>query len=1701
MENSGSFSLESNLPKSFFSSFSSNLSLNSTWKPILTSLQENQRLSRLIQVRESKLQELSTNHLSTKSQFISQPYSEDFPFAESDRLTEILALSQKNLKVLSFKIGLVPKNLLKAMDLVLKDPSSMLPGEKFECLSGIELLREKLSDLILNSDEILSFFKDIALECEATGSSFKFSQETLLRFADKREEIFVSKELNRVKIQNLYRLVMNLESWKCRKGVFVEEFDSNSRIKYEDCVKETLEELGKKEQELRNVQEYYREKIQGLDRKVKGLAAGLKKLRHCVEFELFSSWTALVGNEFSNEPSCSMIIKKVGKYQEGVKMKNFEVLKRFQCFKEVDREGISKEIENVKEFFREKGLVLGEMCQKLIEVNRKVEKELVESRNECESMGKMIKDYKNKVLEHEQKEKMMKKYLKDKVFEIISGLKADFHETKGRYLEFIEANQQLFSQFCRIVGVADKLQVIKADFNTIKTNTKRELTEYIKDQNKTVALRVEGIYKTLNLSVLDLKKEFSIEKYEIKGILSDYWKFMEIELLKLIKNSEELKVELEINKNVNRIKQLDLTQEIDKLKKEICVLKEKQVFETENFEQFRVSIQKELKENIEQKTDLLKEIEEVTVNFKVSDRQIIEKNDKIEECQSIMQDLAFTLESNSKKLKENNDFIQELQSSLDQSKLKVAELTKKYSESENSLKSLSESLSSKDLELKTAFNSLSNCEKQLECSLSTQKSQENSLKSLSESLLSKDLELKSTFNYLSNCEKQLECSLSAHKSQNLLINSLSSSLSKAKHLITTLKSLQPDLRNLFKTVASQKSETFEDFETLKSLISNTSQSQQDLSFQLASLQSSYSHLQSSNNNLFSQIQDLKSQNQLYLCKNKELKTKFISKLAKLKRKVRSFNMVLGHEKVVVKKTHQEVFEYLKRALEGLKSFVEGNEEGKNVDETQLKVTYAELSKVNQLKIAELEAERSSFAQLNSMNQLKIAELEAEKENLATSCSLSQLKIAELEAEKEKYAQLSSINQQRITELEAEKENFSQLSPLNLQKMNELEAEKEKYAKLSSLNQLKIAELEADKEKFNKLSSTSGLKVPELEAEIVNLKNSQKDLTEKFQRTEDLNKNLESLIQQLQSSENSLKSELESSKTNSIATEQALTSSLTSLKTLKSKLAIPLKAITSFRDLNNTLRSSVTKLLQSSTFEIEGFRIKLFEQVKNDIGKIRKNLEFLMENYKEERNLVHEKIEKIKETVDLDREAIEPVKGYLKDNQENIEALNETFERNSVLAQKNIEENVKKLEDVCCKIEGFRVRGYELLNKYSKDSETDLFDQVSEISENFSVDASDHNLSSVIFEDELKNSVTNNELLKMYNPSVKSCCRLPYLIKSLEKILNNKFKDDLALLAKNKEPLSMSEYLYNSLYKESPALAEKKICELLNSFRENQTDSRVKFYCRLFQVFEPNPISYKLSLYIIKMRHFFNLFIGKQVIPESHKKRVDKMQVTVILKTTRKLFNSDVETGKVVLKNLKPENMIGTVWSITCIDYYLYSKSLTPGDCFKTITQQQTITEEEFVYGLSKVHDTFVNENDLHDLFNSQSTGLMAVEELTKLFDLDTFFKRNQTYMVDQLQFLNALIEGYTAMRIRHYKEVENIIIKKCGKKQILGKPDVASVLNDLNANFNLEKIFEKTEEISARDLKKKIFELNIGGKGIGCYNLKSIGGISDVFED
>ena len=152
-------------------------------------------------------------------------------------------------------------------------------------------------------------------------------------------------------------------------------------------------------------------------------------------------------------------------------------------------------------------------------------------------------------------------------------------------------------------------------------------------------------------------------------------------------------------------------------------------------------------------------------------------------------------------------------------------------------------------------------------------------------------------------------------------------------------------------------------------------------------------------------------------------------------------------------------------------------------------------------------------------------------------------------------------------------------------------------------------------------------------------------------------------------------------------------------------------------------------------------------------------------------------------------------------------------------------------------------------------------------------------------------------------------RIPSLIKLIEDILDEKFKSDNDALQKNRDPVYMTDYLINSLKNQYSLLADKKVNEILHTFKGTIKDPKIRFYCRLFQVFDASPISYKLSIYLIKMRYYFNLFVDKQVIPESLDKKTNKMQITEILRTIRKLFNSDIATGEVVLKLMKPENLL------------------------------------------------------------------------------------------------------------------------------------------------------------------------------------------------
>ena len=1646
MENSGSFSLDSNLPHSFFSSFSSNLSTTSTWKPILNSLQENRRINRLIQVRETRLQELSTyNHIPGHSRLSSEPFLEELPSTEQDRLTEILLLSQKNLKILSFKVGNLPQNLIRAMELVLDDPNSMTTSQKFDCFSAIELLQEKLCDLVLNSEEILSFFKDIALECEASASNPKSCQEGLLAFAEKREEIFISKDLNRVKIQNLHRLIMNLENWKRRKGIFVEELDSNSRIQYDECIRETIEKLGKKEQEVIDIRNYYKGMFDEVIEKVNGLRSGLKRLKHCVEFELFSTWSCLIGQENSNEPSCHQIIRKLANFQQENKTKNLKVINKFQVLKNdfntkeakwteiftdfnesilSNSQGIMSKIKQQEEFL---SLMKGQLKQEQIG-NEKIRIDLRESLEENEKILKRLKENQdlldglNKIrIEENQKKRIC-----------IGGVKINLKALDRERIalrEMIAANKDFLDEglakFGKVFNVLCPWEKLGKSHNKFRNDVKIIIDA---ETCKIGSSIKSDIFEMLNLIMRLMKKckiQMQKEKSEIQTLFQSYKESLDIcsnKFLTTCNNFSNCIHSLQKSKSEMELQILNLQNQLSQLNSENVSL-------VQNIETTKESLGNQIQSlelsqsSLSQARDHLQsehqcltlQYEELSLKYRKAVQELSEKefeilifNEKISKDSEILK----SLEKENKIIKEDLDEVRKsnqahiskmstLNNQLSSQELLISDLTNKSQELDLSLKQTAEDLKSKSMQASLLESIL--------VSLKT------SNQALTEECLKKDSKIK-----------------------------------KLESITTSLKSIWKFNKDTLENLADLKKNHLLDFKSLQNYLEKSIATQQNQSFAIESLEKKKNLLKSKNLDLETEVSRLREANSKYIQDLSLLKGKVSDKLLKVKRKIKIFSMVLAHERTLIKDLHQDWMQYMRNSLESLKFKAKSFEDLRTAEAKKVKIMLEQVYKDAGEKVKKLEIELRKTENLVKEKEKEVGRKEEFIESLQNKLTCYEEK-----------------------DLILDKMQF-EIDKLNQQSSKKIENLEEEKLSICSSYELKISSLQ---ESLTNLESLNKSQQTDLEILLASRKSNKK------------------LIQ-----------------------DQNLL--------FKEKLDRTLKTLTNFRELNNILRSQVIKFLSSSSFDFEAIRIKLYEHVRLDIVKIKSNLENLKGKYSEERSLLHVKIDAMKNSIDSNQDLVIPVKDFIKENQESIDSLNDTFAKTSQTYQKNLEENIKKVDDLQNKIESYRIKGYELLNKYKidqviyepEDYDSDLHESLDSLdnlsspnqfsklekslkSDTLSIELNDFNpdasYSSFIPEEEPSSCITNNELLTKADSKTKSSWRLPHLIKTLERYLNNKYKDDINALEKNREPQTMQEYLYQSLCNESKPLADKKLKELLNTFKENQHDRRIKFYCRLFQVYEPNPIGYKLSLYIIQMRNEFDKFVSKQVIPEALTKRVNKMQVLNLLGAARKLFGTDLETGKVVLKYLKPENMLSTVWTITCLEYFLY-KNMVPAECFYQITKQETMTEQEFVTGLCKM-DTFVSEDDLKELFNSQFTGFISIEEFTRLFDLDSFFKRNQIYMVDQLHFLNSLIEGYNSMRIRHYKEVENLIQTKCGKKLILTYEESNLILNELGTSA--DQVFPKQLEISTRDIKKKIFEMNIGGKGIGCYNIKAIKKISDTFEE
>ena len=1511
MENTSSYSLDiSQLPKSFFSSFSSQVS-NSTWKPLLNSLQENQRLSRVIQERESKLQELKCLPQPTHS-FLSTSASEsniaDLNKPQHlDKLDSLICHSQKNLKILSTKLGKLPRNLCKAMDIVQIRPESLATSEKLECLSAMEILRERFIDYTADSEEMLGYFKDILLESEAVAVGVGNDRDDLMKIVDKRVGIFQSGDSTRTKIQEAYHLIMRLEQWKSRnyQGVGENSEGLVGKQRGEAEIKMNYAEVIKKNQEIIELKERYRKKAEKLTEVCKGLAGELKKVKHCVEYELFNTWSCLIGDEGSKGVSCDVIYKKISQAQKREQMRDRLVREKL-C-------KIKRDFEISKDFVR---AGLKDMSQDFILAKDEVLKAVLGSRKQIQSCKNEFVTLRSSTkVDLEDIQENLRDFCKNKL--IFAG---NIEQVQKNFLKIKENSEQSASYFNnhlesfksdiknykgnitkKLTSFSSKIKCLKSEKTSLKMIAVNSLKNFNTFFNNSVALLKSGKMREISQKVINLKSTQVKVRADTKHCLMNI-SISTVQSMNQIKNAQLSWLSCRVK--TNKI-------ELSDLKKSIS----KDLSEFKNIFQSLALLQNNLAENH------IKSKQELAYN---SQEQLSLKND----------------------LKTSNETISLLHHKLSQANSTI-------SLQSQGLKSLKSQHSSLKSTLKSAIDST---QAELNLQLQQVKTSSNALQTAYESL-----QLHSTL--LESTNQTLSADLKSCRSLLLSQEKLVSDLANCKSVIPILRA---SLSKIKKDLIDSQAHTSSDLCLMKSHVSATSARYNRVRLHVLQLQQEKMELENKHTFLGRKLEQATEINKQLMQYQESKKTLLKRNGQRVLRKLRAFKSVLIQEKSVIKYFNRNLYEWI------VPNVVMALEQ----------------------KYSDREVE-SRYRSDEGMSRVRLQMKESR----------------EMVGEYNQEMRLAAISIKSIIEGN------------NKAIMNDF---REQILRLVDLHSEEIGRYKR----------------------IVIAKNSYIDRLRQAQKD----------------------------------------------------------AFEVLRKENYELRMCVDSLLKLSITERDSIKVKLSTKLKSDLEGMKISIKNIKDEYKKENFQIQSENLHLQKILDARNSLVTPIDQLITVNQSSFQELRKICIKNYERNHQNIEENVKKLDDFSWKIVELYDEGLEIVNKYKQASYPDISPEVSldifDIPEAYDQELSENSceisLTSNPDDEENKISLTTNPLMKKFSSKSNKLIRIPTLIKTIESILDEKYRIDNEALQRDRPPLTMTEYLLQYLKNQYNLMADTRLNTILHSFRTSISDPRIRFYCRLFQVFDSKPISYKLSLYLVKLRYYFNVFVNNQVIPESLNKKSDKMQITETLKRVRRLFNSDIPTGEVVLKQMMPDSLQSGTWSRICIQYYLYINGISPEKCFTSITLDPTMTETQFVHGLSKIHETFVNEGDLRQLFTEICQGILNISEFEKVFALKFYFDNHQKYNVDQMQFLNALIEGYSCMRIRHYKELQQLIVEKCGNKDRFSRDEVCLLVKALDPGAEASDIFVNgIEEVTVREFRRKIFELNVGGKGIGCFNLKSIEKIYD----
>ena len=307
------------------------------------------------------------------------------------------------------------------------------------------------------------------------------------------------------------------------------------------------------------------------------------------------------------------------------------------------------------------------------------------------------------------------------------------------------------------------------------------------------------------------------------------------------------------------------------------------------------------------------------------------------------------------------------------------------------------------------------------------------------------------------------------------------------------------------------------------------------------------------------------------------------------------------------------------------------------------------------------------------------------------------------------------------------------------------------------------------------------------------------------------------------------------------------------------------------------------------------------------------------------------------------------------------------------------------------------------------------------------------------EEETKELVENNELLMTIRESNEKPMSLINLFKFLEELMDKKYEADIKDLKDLRNPRTMTEFIQEHLGRVFgiSKLANRQLAQIIPALKELYLakDPYGSIYCKLFQIYDSDPIPFNFAIFITKARYLFQNCINKyEKFVSSNIKDKKKSRGRDLIEDSKSggyaftldvidlvfnMFESNKQLGILLIQMIRPDAISLEDYVVFLICQRIVRLNKTIEVVFNTIDTDGSGTIEKkelFIFAKNSI-DLWVSDKDLEYCFTklklAENTDITK-EMFMQKFNMKIYLEvtKNKSYIVSKSKFLTSILELY-----------------------------------------------------------------------------------------